>query len=168
MLGVGSNGGVATEAGERLETELDRIQAQLLQPSGGRGRERALGQALESAAVPHRERLVRVGERLGVRARRQTRPDPVQQLLEPVGVDRLGRDVEQVAARLGSKAGADVAAQVGDVALERGPRRSRWVVVPEGVDQVVAAAHTVDTDQQRREQRNPLGATEVDRVVAVQ
>jgi hypothetical protein len=118
-----------------VDPPLEGDQAQLLEPGDLRLGELLVGEVGERAPVPEAERLAerRRGERiLPARSQRLCLP---HQAFEPVQVELVGADLEQVARRpRADPLGAERPAQAEDVHLHGLPRARRRVSSPELVD----------------------------------
>ena len=140
-----------------------RLEAQFGQP-GDRGSQRVAvtearvrGPAPRGQCIPQRRR----------RCRRIGRNGPaggLDGLLEPLGVDRDGVGIEDVATRRGTQRElvAERATQVRHVDLDGLARRRRRVVAPQPVDQGVPRHHGAGTSDEERQQQGRLRASHID------
>ena len=114
-------------------------------------------------AAPQAEGL---REQLGGRLVRLRRPGQRDQPAEPVEVDRLRVDGQQVAARLALdphlRGVGDGPPQPGQVAVERAGGPLRGVLAPHPVDQLVDRDRTARLDEQHAQHAPLPGMTEVD------
>jgi hypothetical protein len=95
-------------------------------------------------------------------------PPPLDELLEPTGVDVITLDVEQVAvARAYEPIVADHLPKARDVDLDRMTGRCRRLLLPERVDQVFHGDRPAGVQQQRREKLALEHAPERDPALAV-
>ena len=140
-----------------VDAILDRGQVQFLEPPDLRPGERLRGELGERRAAPERERRLRVA----AREEAARLPGP---LLEAGQVEVAGVELEQVAARTRPDHVClrQRAAQAGDVHLQRlrgvGGRRLR----PEQLDQAAGGDDVVRVQEQERQQRPLLSASELD------
>ena len=137
-----------------LDRELERREAQLLEPADLRGSERLVGDVVERCTAPQLERL----------AWRAARDQP----LESLRVDGIGRDPQLVPAPPRDDRGAALArgqrlAQLGHVYLHQLRRRRRRLLPPETLDQALARDRRARVEGEHRQQCPRLGTAEGDR-----
>ncbi|MCZ7528767.1 MAG: hypothetical protein M5U14_21770 [Acidimicrobiia bacterium] len=125
----------------------------LLQPDGGSPHGLHAGDVAEGRAPPQRERLVEEVDG----DRRRGRGGPVDELLEPLGVDLLGRDVEHVPGGPDRQHVAERPSQPGHVGPEGARGAAGRVVAPEGVDEQVGGDGDARAGGEHR-QHDPLAA----------
>src|SRR5215211_1662250 len=147
-----------------VDSLLDYTQAQLLETGDLALGEGVVGEVGQGPAAPECERL-------GERIRGRLRVFAVRlggKPLEAGEVEFVGLDAEQVAgaACLQPLRGEQLA-QVGDVDLERRPRRLRGVLAPESVDQCVAGDDLVRMQEEDRKQGALFTAAEGQWAVAL-
>ena len=156
---------VASECEIGIDASLERDEPALFEP-----RDLALGEIVvreigERRPAPEREP---VAEHRG-RGSRRGLARSVDELLEAVDVERLGRELQNIAARAGDeRVGPERLAQLRDVALERLRRRVRSLLAPEVLDEALARDELVGVQQQDREQLALPPATDRDRSIAIE
>ena len=133
---------VSTGGEIEVDPVLERREPALVEPCGVRPGERLVRQVGERRAAPERERLA----------------DPVRtrcgQPLEPVDVELVRLDADEVARRTGDDAvGAEGAPQRVDVDLQGVLGAGRRRLAPDRVDQPVGGDDLVRVEQELREQR---------------
>jgi hypothetical protein len=120
--------------------------------------------------------LVLGEELVGELGKRRAAPEPKPlddlaaryQLLEAIEIELPGFDLELVAGRAREDAVLpERLAELGDVHLECLLGRSRRLLTPESVDQVVARDDAVRVEEEDGEQRPLLGGADVDRPAVV-
>jgi len=146
--------GVVSAAGEvRVVTELERSQAQLLEPLGLGGAARLLGQVGERRAAPDRERFPQVVRCVVGAARFESRSPALECALEPVEVELVLTDDHAVPAPGGlDPLTAERAAQPVHVDLQRLDGGRRRCLSPEPVDELLGRHHAPAIREQQREQ----------------
>ena len=163
-LQLAQYGVVPTERELGLAEQLECVQPPFLEPFPLGLGERLGGEVGERRAVPEPERLPEQARgRVGVTGS-QLPPGAADQRFEALQVELAWLDDEPVAgsARLDS-AGAERLAEPGDVDLERLDRRGRRLLAPERVDQGLARHRFARAQQQSRQDRALLRASDVDR-----
>lgn len=153
---------VTPERELRVDPRLDRFEPELFQPPRLHIERRRADNVGVRMAAPERERLpqrlrrlrlVRLRELAGIR----------DGVLEDERVDLVRFDLEAVAAAVADDDVADPAAQVRDIGVERGARRSGRLVAPDAVDQVVGRDHLAGGCGEQRQRRPFLAAAERER-----
>jgi hypothetical protein len=141
---LGHHLGMLAEVEARRDALFDRDQMQLFEPCD-LTRQRGLGgQIGERRTPPQVERLVEhVESRLGIQA---VLADLPQERLEPEHVELLGIGAEQVAGgRPLDPLCPERSTQARDVGLERPAGGLRWLICPNGVDEVICGNGRVHT-----------------------
>ena len=143
---------------------LDRLHPQLLEPADLRLRERLEAMVGERGPAPQRERCLEVvarGRRLVVG---QRDAGAAQQVLEAMGVDRVGLDAERVAGRpaVERRRRPEPRAQARDLLLQGLYAVAGGVVGPQRLDQRVDPDGLGRAQRERSEQRALFGAIELD------
>jgi hypothetical protein len=157
--------GVLTELELGVDQLLERGEPQLVQACDLGLGERLVGEVVERPTAPQRQSLLE--HRRGGRgaSRCQLGPALGEEPLEPVGVERLRIEPQLVPPlardELGGSGGAGQRlAQARHVHLERLGWTGGRVLPPELVDQTVGAQGLVGVDEEQREQRPLLAASE--------
>jgi hypothetical protein len=156
---------MAPEREIRVDASLERDEPALLEARDLVLREVVVCEVGERRTAPQRERVTQHRGRVaGLNVARV-----VDELLEAVGVERLGRKLQHVAARTRDKrVDADRLAQLRDVALERLRRRVRALLAPELLDQLLARDELVRVQQQDCEQFALPATADGDRTIAIE
>jgi len=151
--------GVAAELEVRVDPLLDRRGPFLFELRAFRAGDRVV-EVGERRAAPQAQCLPQLlGGACGVEAARVG-----DELLEPLEIETAGRDPGEVAGRLrDDRVAADGLPELGDVNLERRRGGVGRRSAPELVDQPVARDDAVRVQQQEREERSLLRASECDR-----
>jgi hypothetical protein len=160
LLELADQGGVLAEGQPGVHQVLQRRRPLLLQPSGERQRERRVRVVGQRRAPPQPQRLDQARgnrRRLGPGARRG------HQATEPLGVDRLGVDPQDVARR---RPGHQVPtrrlgllqrpAELRHLGLQGAAGPTRRVALPQVLDQAVGRHRLAGVDEQVRQQGTHL------------
>jgi hypothetical protein len=143
---------------------LERLQAQLVQ-AGDLGGERWFGREVgEGGAGPQRERIAQGRARAAGAPLRES--CLVQEVFEACRVEIVLGDAQHVAGDAAFDVlGPDRFSKVRDVAVERPARRVRRILAPHLIDQGVCRYQLVHSNQEVRQHRSLLGASERNRAV---
>ncbi len=163
QLELGDHVGMEPERQVGLDPVLQAGEPQLLQPHALGERER-LGELGQRGPAPDVERLAQaLGGRLRVAAQQRRAAAPAQGL-EAVQVDRVGLDLERVAASPRAQhAVRQHLAQLRDVDLDHLGRRLRRGLAPQLVDQRLDGDRAVGVQEQAGQQSARLAAAESER-----
>ena len=150
----------------RVDRQLRRPVAQLLEPADLRDRERLVDEVAERLAVEQRQRLARRARRLprgGRAARLGDEP------LEPADVDQLAVDPQLIPAPvredLHPAAVGERLAQPPDVVLHHLGRALGRLLPPQPLDQPIGRDRPVGLEPEHRQHRPLLRSAECDRLV---
>ena len=155
--------GVAPEREVSRDPELHRGQLDLLEPSDGRLGEVLVGEIRERRASPQRKRLVEPLRRIGRQPANEQAPPLVHEALEPVEVELVGLDSNDVARRSrGQHIRRKCLAQPRDVDPQRSGSVLGRVLAPEVVDQPVTGNDLVEVKKEHSEKGTRLRPAEGD------
>ncbi len=137
----------------RLDPILGRGQTQLLEPRRLGPRKGRVAEVHERRPAPEADRVPQLLRCLRRRATSKVGPRLLDHSLEPIGVQLLGLDAEQVArAASDEQIGLQQLAQLRDAVLDDLPGRWRRIALPELVDQAIARDDLVCMQEEDRQQ----------------
>ena len=166
LVELGHRVGVGPEIESSLLARLQRQQAQLIEPDGGRPAPRLAGQVAERRALPQRKGHAQGGECV----RRRREPGGPDGPLEAIRVEHRAVAGEHVPAGVGGHIpAAERRAQPRHVRQHgaAGPGR-RLVIAPDSVDDPVDADHPALPEEQHGEQAALARSAEHDLAAAVE
>ena len=166
-LQLANNVGVMAEREIGFDPVLDDAGPQVLQPGDLHLRERLIAEIGQRGATPQGQRLAEVRRRLLGRVRRQRLPPLPGQALEPVHIDMLVLDPQQVRARPGQHwliPGSILQrlAQPGDVHLQGVLRARGKMLPPQLVNQNITGNGPIRPEHEHRQQRTLLQPADLD------
>ena|SRR5436190_19706812 len=146
--------GVPAQRKLGLDSPLERLEVQLVEPEDLPGRESLGGELAEWLPTPERKSCAKSAQRVLRRKVRRL----VQQTLKLLEVERTGLDVQHIAggARL-DRLLAEQLPQLGDVNLKCLRPARGWPVAPEELDQDGRRKKLVRVHEEDREHRAPPG-----------
>ena len=152
LLELGDRGQVPTELQLQLEPLLDDREAELREPRDDTDRELVVGEVGQRVAAPQPVGLGQHVDRRGEVAIGHERAPLGHELLVPVGVHGVGRELEDVATashrdEVGRSQGPP---ELGGEALQAVANARRRIVTPEGIDELLGRH---DAPRVQREQR---------------
>jgi hypothetical protein len=151
-----------------IDSLLDRLQAQLVEPGDLRLREGLEAEVGERLPPPEVECLPQSHRSPGGISTRPELAAGLHELLEAVEIELTGGELDEIARSTGANTlGAERLTQPGDVDLERLPRGLGRALSPELVDQALGADDLVGVQEQDRQRRSLLAGAERDLAVAV-
>ena len=147
----------------RIDPKLESRAPDLLQPCDRRLGERLVLEVRKRRTSPQRQRFVQALGRLGREPAGLQLPRLVHQLLEPMQVQVIALDSDDVARRpCRQHVPGECLSKSRDVHAKRIGGALRRILAPELVDQPVRRDHLVRVDEKQREQRPLLGSAQRD------
>ena len=166
-LQLGDEIGMTAELELGLDSILGRRRPQFLEPDRLGPRKRDVGAVGERRATPQSERLPERLRRLRRLAGAEVGSGLIDGPLEPVRVQLVGLDDEEVTGAPGDEdVRLDQLAQLRDAVLDHLHGRRRRVALPELVDQTVAGDDLVRAKEENRHQLALTDAAQRDRPIA--
>ena len=149
-----------------VDTILQRGQAQLIHAPNRCLCEGLEREVCEGGAAPETQRLAQLRRGLLRSPSAERGAAVAEELLEPIQVDLIGVEPDEVAGTLSDEdlaRRAEQLAQLRHVDLDRVGGRRRRLLAPELVDQAIGRDDLIRVEDQDDEQRSPLRAAELER-----
>ncbi len=142
-----------TECELGLDPVLRGRRAQLLEPRRRGARKRRVAEVGKGAPPPELGRVPELLRRLRRHTTGEVRPSVLDHALEPLGIQLLWLDAEQVARAAGDEqARLQELSQLRDAVLDNLRRRRRRIALPQLVDEAVARDDLVRVQEEDRQQ----------------
>jgi hypothetical protein len=162
-LQLGHELGVTTERELGIEPAFERVEPESLETDGRRDH-RLVGQVGERRPAPERKCIAQQSCGLARLARSGFLDEPAKAF----EIELVPLDAHEVPRRARHDPLAELAPQPQDVVLQRRERSGRRLVSPDAVDQPLGRDDLVRVEQEQREHRTPLRASERHAPLAVE